>query len=139
MTESVVENSSGKRPPSVVPLAFPAGAQSRETLCTSVLESVEQGIIVWSVEGYCEFVNSRYREMLGQGDDYLHEGMHRGVYFQKMVERGEIKPEVVAGIEADLNKHVPFSLERKLGTGVEIAVYIRPMESGGHVVSYAMY
>ncbi len=136
MTESVVENSSGKRPRSVVPLSFPAGAQSRETLCTAVLESVEQGIIVWSAEGYCEFVNSRYREMLGQGDDYLHEGMHRGVYFQKMVERGEIKPEVVAGIEADLNKHVPFSLERKLGTGVEIAVYIRPMESGGHVVSY---
>lgn len=110
--------------------------KSREDLCTAVLESVEQGIIVWSADGYCEFVNTRFRELLGQGEDYLQEGMHRGVYFQKMVERGEIKPEVVEGIEADLNTHRPFNLERKLGSGVEVAVYIRPMESGGHVVSY---
>ncbi len=122
---------------SAVTIAFP-GTQtsSREDLCNAVLESVEQGIIVWSADGYCEFVNSRYRNLLGQGEDYLQEGMHRGVYFEKMIARGEITPEAVSSIEADLLSKQPFNLERKLGSGVEIAVYIRPMESGGHVVSY---
>lgn len=110
--------------------------QTRESLCTAVLESVEQGIIVWSAEGYCAFVNSRYRELLGEGVNYLQEGMHRSVYFDKMVDRGEITREAVASIEADLNSRQPFNLERKLGSGIEIAVYIRPMEAGGHVVSY---
>ncbi|MEM7257535.1 MAG: diguanylate cyclase [Pseudomonadota bacterium] len=120
-----------------VTIPFPeASAQSRESLCKAVLESVEQGIIVWTADGYCAFVNSRYRDMLGQGINYLQEGMHRSVYFEKMVERGEITPEAVANIEADLNSRQPFKLERKLGNGVEIAVYIRPMDAGGHVVSY---
>ena len=57
-----------------VTIPFPGNVpQSREDLCISVLESVEQGIIVWSADGYCEFVNTRYRNLLGQGDDYLQE------------------------------------------------------------------
>ncbi len=137
MKKSVVKDIANQSSQGAVTFAFPAsGPRSREALCTAVLESVEQGIIVWSAEGYCEFVNNRFRVMLGHGADYLQEGMHRGVYFQKMIERGEINPEVVAGIEADLDKNIPFSLERQLGTGTELAVYIRPMEAGGHVVSY---
>ena len=133
MTKSVLENVVDH----AVPFAVPdTGRRSREALCNAVLESVEQGIIVWSAEGYCEFVNNRFRVLLGHGADYLQEGMHRGLYFQKMIERSEINPEVVAGIEADLNKNIPFTLERQLGNGTELAVYIRPMEAGGHVVSY---
>lgn len=120
-----------------VTVAFPKSLSNpREDLCTSVLESVEQGIIVWSPEGYCEYVNTRFSQLLGHGGDYLQEGMHRSVYFEKMVQRGEITIDAVAAIEADLERRLPFNLERELGNGVVIAVYIRPMASGGHVVSY---
>lgn len=122
-----------------VTIAFPnprAQPRARVELCTSVLESVEQGIIVWSADGYCEFVNSRYRRLLGHGANYLQEGMHRSVYFEKMVERKEITVDAVDSIEADLDSKRAFHLERELGNGVVIAVYIRPMDAGGHVVSY---
>lgn len=130
-----------KQPIEPVTLAFPAtenGAVLRESkaITSEVLESMEQGIIVWSDDGFCELVNERYYKLLNQGRDYLYVGMHRSDYFQKMVDRGDVAPAVAEKLEADLQKRQPFSIERQVPGGVEVAVYIRPIKSGGHVVTY---
>lgn len=124
-----------------VTLAFPgtengSGLRDAAAVYTEVLESMEQGIIVWSDEGICELVNERYYKLLNQGRDYLYVGMHRTDYFQTMVERGDIVPAVAEKLEADLQKRQPFSIERKIPGWAEVAVYIRPIKSGGHVVTY---
>ena len=124
-----------------VTLAFPSsegGATLRDeqTSYHEVLESMEQGIIVWSADGYCEMVNARYYKLLNQGKDYLYIGMHRSDYFRNMVECGDIQAEIATRLEADLLKRQPFNIERKIPGGLEIAVYIRPLPSGGHVVTY---
>ncbi len=124
-----------------VTLAFSAtgkgdAVRDSQSIYSEVLESMEQGIIVWSAEGVCELVNHRYYKLLNQGRDYLYIGMHRSDYFQKMVDRGDITPAVAEQLEADLQKRQPFSIERRVPSGVEVAVYIRPIKSGGHVVTY---
>ncbi len=108
-----------------------------QELSVEVLESMEQGIIVWSDDGICELVNSRYYSMLNQGMDSLVVGMSRGTYFQRLVDRGEATEEMVNGLEANLLKRQPFSIERKTAAGVVVAVDVRPMQSGGHVVTYS--
>ncbi len=97
---------------------------------------MEQGVIVWSDCGLCELVNSRYYRLMGEGRDYLHVGMRRADYFRGLVERGDATPEMVERLEASLMARQPFSIERQAGSGAMVAVYIRPMQSGGHVVTY---
>lgn len=119
-------------------LRFPETKDTRnnQDIYYEVLESMEQGIIVWSGDGICELVNARYYELLNQGKDYLYVGMRRSDYFKTMVERGDIDALMAERLEKDLLKRQPFNIERKISGGAEIAVYVRPIESGGHVVTY---
>ncbi len=130
-----------KQPTESATVAFPASAlnsdlRDKKTIHAEIVESMEQGIIVWSDNGICEFVNARYYELLNQGKDYLFIGMSRDDYFQNMIKRGDIDNLMAERLEADLAKRQPFNIERKIYGGGEIAVYIRPIESGGHVVTY---
>jgi len=105
-------------------------------LYLAVLESMEQGIIVWSASGVCEMVNARFYILLNQGVEYLSVGMPRADYFRRMIERGDAQPEMIEDLERRLEQRQPFSIERTIANGVVLAVYIRPVESGGHVVTY---
>ncbi len=121
-------------------IRFPAGRDAEpldeQRIRSEVIDSMEQGVIVWSDCGVCELVNSRYYRLMGEGRDYLHVGMRRSDYFDGLVRRGDATPEMVERLEASLNARQPFSIERQAGSGAMVAVYIRPMQSGGHVVTY---
>jgi diguanylate cyclase (GGDEF)-like protein len=121
-------------------IRFPAGRDAEplddQRIRSEVIDSMEQGVIVWSDCGVCELVNSRYYRLMGEGRDYLHVGMRRAEYFQGLVRRGDATQEMVERLEASLSARQPFSIERQAGTGAMVAVYIRPMQSGGHVVTY---
>ncbi len=109
---------------------------AEQRIRSEVLDSMEQGVIVWSDSGVCELVNARYYRLMNQGEDYLHVGMSRTAYFQGMVERGDATTEMIEQLETRLLSREPFRIEREVGSGAMIAVYIRPMQSGGHVVTY---
>jgi len=97
---------------------------------------MEQGVIVWSESGECMLVNPRFYRLLNQDEDYLHVGMHRSQYYHSMIENGDATPEMVEGLEQKLLTREPFTIERELESGAIFAVYIRPIHSGGHVVTY---
>jgi len=103
---------------------------------SEVINSMEQGVIVWSESGECMLVNPRFYRLLNQDEDYLHVGMHRSQYYHSMIENGDATPEMVEGLEQKLLTREPFTIERELESGAIFAVYIRPIHSGGHVVTY---
>ena len=119
---------------------FPASREPNDReerhIRSEVIDCMEQGVIVWSDNGICELVNSRYYRLMNQGADYLHVGMRRAEYFRGMVERGDATTEMIEQLENRLLAREPFSIEREVSSGAMIAVYIRPMQSGGHVVTY---
>lgn len=118
------------------PASRDAEVSDEQRIRSEVIDSMEQGVIVWSDCGRCELVNSRYYRLMGEGRDYLHVGMRRGDYFQGLVRRGDATVEMVEQLESKLLAREPFSIERQAGSGAMVAVYIRPMQSGGHVVTY---
>lgn len=137
MSNQALPNSNRATDPNTIP--FPAvepDASGEQRIRSEVIDSMEQGVIVWSDSGICELVNSRYYRLMNQGEDYLHVGMQREKYFRGMVERGDATLKMIEQLEARLLTREPFSIEREVASGAMIAVYIRPMQSGGHVVTY---
>lgn len=138
MSDQALTHATTANDPNTIP--FPAGRESagdgERQVRSEVIDSMEQGVIVWSDCGVCELVNSRYYQLMHQGEDYLHIGMRRAQYFRGLIERGDATTEMIERLEKQLQTREPFSIERQVASGAMIAVYIRPMQSGGHVVTY---
>ncbi len=100
-----------------------------------VLESMEQGIIVWSDEGVCTLVNQRYYEVTGASKAHLYSGYAWDDYMNRLISLGQYTKEQVDDINAKMASREIFNLERASGNGTFIALTVRPLRSGGHVVS----
>lgn len=138
MSDQALTNANTANDPNTIPFPTgrePVGAAVRQVR-SEIIDSMEQGFIVWSDGGVCELVNSRYYQLMNQGEDYLHVGMRRSQYFRGMIERGDATTEMIEQLEKRLETREPFSIERQTASGAMVAVYIRPMKTGGHVVTY---
>jgi len=136
VSDHALPNSHRANDPNTIPFPVEQNGTGEQRIRSEVIESMEQGVIVWSDKGVCELVNSRYYRLMNQGEGYLHVGMRRMDYFRGLVERGDATPDLIEKLESRLLMREPFSIEREIGSGAMIAVYIRPTQSGGHVVTY---
>lgn len=108
-----------------------------DDLLRDVMDSMEQGILVWDTQAICTLVNVRVYEMLELGPEDLHTGMNRADFLQLGVTRGEFTQETAALASERFKCGKPFSFERTMPSGRSIATNVRPRDTGGFVVTFS--
>lgn len=106
-------------------------------LLNDVMDSMEQGIVVWDVDGICELCNERVYEMLELTEDRLYTGMARIDFLQMGVDRGEFTQQVADDATLRFKQGEPFSFERAMPSGRKIITTARPRDEGGFVVTFS--
>lgn len=101
-----------------------------------VIDSMEQGVLVWSEDAICEMHNQRVFDVLELGPDDLHPGMRRRDFLSMAVARGEFDAETAAKAEKRFDQLAPFSFDRVMPSGAVVATTARPKKSGGFVVTF---
>jgi diguanylate cyclase (GGDEF)-like protein/PAS domain S-box-containing protein len=102
---------------------------------SDVMDSMEQGVIVWDAEGECRLHNSRVFDMLELKQDELYVGINRKDFLQMAVNRGEFSQEVANQAMEKFKQQKPFSFSRTMPSGREIITTARSRDDGGFVVT----
>ena len=121
---------------SPVPVAAET-TSANDDLLRDVMDSMEQGILVWDADAVCVLVNVRVYEVLELSRDDLYPGMCRTEFLQLGVRRGEFKQEVADQAAQKFQSGDPFSFERTMPSGRSIITSVRPREVGGFVVTFS--
>jgi diguanylate cyclase (GGDEF)-like protein len=108
-----------------------ADAELRE-----IIDSMEQGVIVWSPDAICQSFNKRVFDVLELPPGGLRPGIARADFLAMGVERGEFDLAVARRAEERFRQLAPFSFERRLPSGRVILSMARPKLAGGFVVTY---
>lgn len=101
-----------------------------------VIDQMEQGIMVWSREGVCELLNTRYYELLMLSEQDVGIGITREEHLRRSVKRGELSADNLAAVEAGFARREPFSYDRQVGDDRIVSTAVRPLGNGGHVVTF---
>lgn len=101
-----------------------------------VIDSMAQGVLVWSEDAICEMHNQRVFDVLELSPDDLHPGMRRKDFLSMAVARGEFDTETAAKAEKRFDQLAPFSFDRVMPSGAVVATTARPKKSGGFVVTF---
>jgi len=126
-----VDSIDSRRAPSDKPTIYNAN------LLGDVVNSIEQGIVVWDRDGVCELHNDRIFEVLELKKSELYLGLTRSDFLQMGVERGEFEQHVADEAQQKFKMGQPFSFERTMPSGRKIFTSVRPRECGGFVVSFS--
>jgi diguanylate cyclase (GGDEF)-like protein len=102
-----------------------------------IINSMEQGVLVWSKCGRCEMHNERVFDILELRSDDIFEGRIRKEFLELAVKRGEITADVAAQTEARFHESSPFAFDRQLPSGRVVNTTARPMRSGRFVVTFS--
>ncbi|WP_299842025.1 diguanylate cyclase [uncultured Roseovarius sp.] len=116
-----------------------AEAQSQlldSELAMNILNSMEQGVLVWSDDARCTMYNDRVFAVMELARDELYPGRRRRDFLKSAIARGELSQERVEQVEAYFASGAPFEFDRTLPSGRVIATNARPLPDGGHVVTF---
>lgn len=106
-------------------------------LLSDLLDSMEQGILLWDAEGYCSMHNERVYEVLELSQKDIHKGVSRIDLLRMAVDRGEFTREVADTVKKQFQQKKPFSFERIMPSGRKIITAARPRDCGGYVVTFS--
>lgn len=101
-----------------------------------IIESMEQGVIVWSEDAVCILHNHRIFDVLEMPHTAIYVGMTRDEFLGLAGDRNEFVVDDLESARARYRKAQPFNVDRKLPSGRRVATTARPMVHGGYVVSY---
>jgi len=110
--------------------------RSPTELALQVMNLMEQGVLVWSADGYCELHNSRVFQMLELTADDLRIGTRRADFRERSVGRGEMRADELAAAEVLVKAHQPYAFDRLLPSGRVVLTTGRPSRGGGYVVTF---
>lgn len=105
-------------------------------LALLVLNIMEQGVLVWSADGFCELHNARVYHMLELTADDLRIGTRRSAFRDRSIARGEMTPVELAAMEVLVQAYKPYSFDRHLPSGRVVLTTGRPSRGGGYVVTF---
>lgn len=105
-------------------------------LLSQVINAMEQGVIVWSADGVCEFHNTRVYDTLELGVDDLEIGTLRTDFLNAAVDRGEFSQDAMELREAQFGTRRSFAFDRKMPSGRIVSTNARPRRGGGYVVTF---
>ena len=101
-----------------------------------ILDSMEQGVIVWSPDASCIYHSKRLISVLELSGNELEIGMSRADFFANAIQRGEFNVERQNDIESMCSRRESFSYDRHLPSGRVVATTARPLGDGGYVVTF---
>lgn len=101
-----------------------------------IIESMEQGVIVWSQDAVCVLHNQRIFDVLEMAPTDIYVGMTRSEFLGLAGKRNEFVVDDLQSAEARFSRGQPFTVDRKLPSGRMVGTTARPMVHGGYVVSY---
>ena len=101
-----------------------------------IIDSMEQGVLVWSPSGHCVMHNQRIFEVLELRSDDIYRDAARSEFLALAVKRGEITAEAAQQTERKFKGSAPFQFDRQLPSGRVVSTNARPMSSGGFVVTF---
>ncbi|MGI9512118.1 MAG: diguanylate cyclase [Anderseniella sp.] len=113
-----------------------ADAPGSRDLAMQVMNTMEQGILVWSAGGVCELHNIRVFEVLEIEESMLSAGTRRDDFLAAAVARGEISQATADQTKARFNSSRPFSFDRLMPSGRVVATNARPARGGSFVVTF---
>ena len=114
----------------------PEAARPEGDLALEIMNIMEQGIVVWSPEGYCEMHNTRVFQVLELSGHDLTIGTPRRVFRQMSIDRGDMSEADNALSEGKIAVHQPYSFDRTLASGRVVLSSGRPTRGGGYVVTF---
>lgn len=100
-----------------------------------ILEGMEQGIIVWSVDGVCTFVNRRYFAITGSGEVDLFTGQTWNEHMRLLVRQGHYSLQQTEELWEKMTQRGVVTAERDTPGGKQISITVRPLKNTGFVVS----
>ncbi|MFY0611140.1 MAG: diguanylate cyclase [Hyphomicrobiaceae bacterium] len=105
-------------------------------LTLNVIDSMEQGVLVWSADGTCIMHNQRIFDVLELRSGDIYKGRSRRDFLEVAVKRGEITEEKANQTEHRFRSSAPFHFDRQMPSGRVVATNARPMSAGGFVVTF---
>ncbi len=100
-----------------------------------ILDSMEQGVVVWGPDAKCIFVNRRVHKVLELNEDDLKIGTDRAEFVEKSSAKGEHTTKSAEEITIAAVRGDAFSFDRTLLSGRVVSITARPLAGGGHVVT----
>ena len=101
-----------------------------------ILDTLEQGVIIWSVEATCLMHNARVFDVLHLRPSQIGLGTTLETFLRTSESRGDAMEMPVAELLAAFSDHKPFHYEIKLASGQIISVQVRPTRGAGHIVAF---
>ena len=114
----------------------PRAIVRQDVIRDAIINSMEQGILVWGPDDRCAFINERLHHVLELRDSDLTVGMDRKEFVRRCEGRGEQTSKSAEEITAATERGESFSFERYLRSGRTVAITARPLPQGGHVVTF---
>ncbi|MEM6497141.1 MAG: diguanylate cyclase [Pseudomonadota bacterium] len=114
----------------------PRAVVRQDIIRDAIINSMEQGILVWGPDDKCAFINERLHHVLELRDSDLAVGMDRKEFVRRCEGRGEQTSKSAEEITEATERGESFSFERYLRSGRTVAITARPLPQGGHVVTF---
>jgi diguanylate cyclase (GGDEF)-like protein len=114
-----------------------AATDPDDNLAASVVQMMEQGVIVWDSDQRCVLFNNRVYRMLEIGVDDLRLGTDRSDFCARAAKRGEMAPDQMAQMESLIRVRQPFALDRQMPSGRVVLMNARPTRDGGYVATFS--
>ena len=99
--------------------------------------TMQQGIVVWSKEGECEFFNQQMIALNELAKDQMYVGYKRISMLQKNLKRGTKDTISLDDLEQRFAANTPFIFDRETQSGRTIVAAVQPRTDGGHIVTFA--
>ncbi len=113
-----------------------ASAHTETEIMHRIFDTMEQGILVWSSEGLCEFYNKRVFDVMELAETQIYIGRSRADFLTDAVIREEMSGEARDKVQAKFERALPFSFDRVLPSNRVVATNARPLAEGGFVVTF---
>ena len=109
---------------------------SEQGFVSQILDTLEQGVIVWSAEATCIMHNARVLDLLQLRPSQVCLGTTLETFLVTGEDRGDTMDVPVAELLAAFSDHKPFHYEIKLASGQIIFAQVRPTRDTGHIVAF---
>jgi len=97
--------------------SVPTHAATADALVRDLLNSIEQGVLVWEADSICQMFNERIFTVLEIGKDELDRGAELNEFLYKAVRRNEVNPADIDEALTCLAQSMPHTHKRRLRSG----------------------
>jgi diguanylate cyclase (GGDEF)-like protein len=128
------------KPQRIVPpqMTTPVQASAKDELRPlEYLSVMQQGMVVWSKDGECEFFNQQMVELNEMSQNQMYLGLKRTSMLHQNTKRGTKDSITQQELEQKFASGGPFDFDRHTRSGRTILATAQPRRCGGYVVTFS--